>query len=63
MKKWHSCLCKIKRIIRLLENQDGIKIVRVKIGFFLSLFENWGLENYLEIEALGIEFKNGNFGS
>ena len=40
-----------------------LKLFGWKLGFFLSLFENWGLENYLEIEALGIEFKNGNFGS
>ena len=49
----HSCLCKIKRNIRLFENQSEIKIVREKIGFlkfiwkleFRKLFENWSFGN------------------
>ena len=49
----HSCLCKIKRNIRLFENQSEIKIVREKIGFLKfiwklesrKLFENWSFGN------------------
>ena len=51
--KIHSYLCKIKRNIRLFENQSEIKIVRGKIGFLKfiwklesrKLFENWSLGN------------------
>ena len=37
--KIHSYLCKIKRNIRLFENQSGIKIVRGKTGFLKFIWK------------------------
>ena len=45
--KIHSCLYKIKRDRKLLENQSGIK----------NVWENWIFEIYMKIGVLGISWK------
>ena len=60
--KWHSCLYKIKRKKNYLKNKVELKLFEWKLDFW-NLFKSWSPEDYLIIGALGIEFKNENFGN
>ena len=60
--KIHSYLCKIKRNIRLFENQSGIKTVQGKIEFLKFIWKLASWELNLRIGILEIKFeRNWNY--
>ena len=53
---------KVVELKKYSKTEVELKLFERKLEFW-NLFENWSLENYLEIGVMGIKFKNWNFGN